>query len=70
MMSDIPFQFDRSKVIVVCQKLAYIGTLIPRLVGSLLFMIRPIIWQKDNNFWDFEDEGSNSEESVTSYTFQ
>jgi len=70
MMSDISFQFDRSKVIAICQKLAYVGILIPRLVGSLLFMIHPIIRQKDNNFWDFEDEGSDSEESMTSYTFQ
>lgn len=69
--SNISPIFDRSTVIAICIKMAYLGTLIPGAVGSLLYMIHPIIRQADNVFFEFEDCGKkDNEESVTPFQLQ
>lgn len=71
MTSNISPLFDRSSVIAICIKMAYLGTLIPGAVGSLLFMIHPIIRQADNTFFEFEDGGEkDTGESVTPFKLQ
>lgn len=67
--SNISPIFDRSRVIAICIKMAYIGTLIPGAVGSLLYMIHPIIRQADNTFFEFAQE-NEKEESVTPLQLQ
>lgn len=72
MTSNISRQFDRSNVIAICIRMAYLGTLIPGFVGTLLYVIHPIIRQADNTFLDFEDddEEGEGEEYVTPYQLQ
>lgn len=76
MTSNISPMFDRSEVIAICIKMAYLGTLIPGAVGSLLYIIHPIIKQADNTFFEFDDDGTGGNgggdtgEYVTPYQLQ
>ncbi|MCE5227035.1 MAG: hypothetical protein LLG05_14415 [Porphyromonadaceae bacterium] len=68
--SNVSPVFDRSSVIAICIKMAYLGTLIPGAVGSLLYIIHPIIRQADNTFFEFQEDKRDSEESVTPFQLQ
>ena len=71
-LNDINPMWERTEVIAVCQRMAYLGCLLPGYVGSFLYMIHPIIQQKDNTFFDVAggSEDNTDEEYTTPYTLQ
>jgi hypothetical protein len=72
-MNNISSMWERSRIIAICIKCVYIGCLIPGYVGSLLYMIHPVIRQTDNTFFDQPDEeaeAANEDEFVTPYQLQ
>ena len=66
-ISDIDPIWDRTDVILICQKMVYIGCMIPSYVSALLYMIFPILRQTDNTFLDVVPDGEEREEYVTEF---